>query len=390
MKKKSLLVLAAMATLTLVGCNGGSNPGSLPSGGKEVDLTQEEGATVLKERLNATAKAYAGLSYDSLQVVSTTSGVNLGLDVAAVASGMNMKANVNLKGFGAKAELNVAKSSEGSLDASLVAKTTGGSLSVKGELPDAEQKAVKISSDLSLKGAEVDAYISGSNVYVNAENSGNLALVKGVDKFANKLLDDLKKTVFGLLIEPYLSDLPVIKEGAFDITSFYSEANKKVKLPMEEAIAWPISGEVPEGEIEGLDQAVEAIKGVAAQGIGLSFKTYNDNGYGFALGMDKAALLKLVGDDGAETVNKLVNKLSVSVSAYFNKQFLLESVGFSFELAMKAESLADFGGDAAEVAGAFESFNASLTAKAQEELKINYGKGKVSFPSFEGYQEAAQ
>ena len=66
MKKSKFLVLAAMTALTLVGCGeSGAKGNVLPSGGKEVDVSKEEGQNTLKQRLTNTVDAYAKLNLTS-------------------------------------------------------------------------------------------------------------------------------------------------------------------------------------------------------------------------------------------------------------------------------------------------------------------------------------
>ena len=199
MKRTKLLVLTAMSALVLVGCNK-NKAGTLPSGGKDVDVTTEEGEKTLKDKLHETVEAYKNLKLDSASLTSTTSGVNAKADIKATIEDVgDINLNANLKDFGAKVELKAARKAKAeneeydSLEASLVASTTGGKFSLSGSIPGSEEgKTAKVDASLSLKGAEVGAYITGDKLYLNAFNSGNEKFVTDADAFANNLYGQLK------------------------------------------------------------------------------------------------------------------------------------------------------------------------------------------------------
>lgn len=406
MKNIKLLVLTAMASLTLVGC--GSKTGTLPSGGKKVDLSTEAGQATLREKINAAQKAYQELSFDSASVTGTLSGVSLnGKANAEIEEVGKINLEAGLKDFGGKVEFKAAKHAKGegeeydSVDASLVAKTTSGSLSVKGSIPGKEEgKTAKIDSSLSLKGAEADAYVSGNRIYLNANTDGNAKLAGNIDEFANKLLGQLQESFF----EPMLSfiipsDIPEEvfnrKDLKFTLADYWKEASKEAQiyLQMDKPIEWPTfeAEEAKEGEKSNIDEFIEGATELAKQNVGFEFVTYSNNAFGFAFAMNKESLINLVkatseseeeGKENAENVEKYINKFSLNADVYFNKNCLLESAGATVSLDAKLNK------DTLGEAGAsFKSFDASVSAKATAKVEVKYGGVKVEFPSFDGYKE---
>lgn len=406
MKNIKLLVLTAMASLTLVGCGG--KTGSLPSGGKSVDLSSEEGQATLKEKLNDAQKAYSELSFDSVSTTATLSGLTLNGKVNAEMENFG-KINVEagLKDFGGKVELKSAKHAKGegeaydSLDASLVAKTTSGSLSIKGSVPGKEEgKTAKLDSSLSLKGAEGAAYVSGNRIYLNGAAEGNTKLANNVDTFANKLLGQLQESAFAPLLAYIIpSDIPEEifnrKDLKFTLGDYWKEASKEAQiyLQMDKPIEWPtFEAEQPkEGEKSDIDEFIEGAAELAKQNVGFEFRTYSNNAFGFAFAMNKESLINLVkataeseqeGKETAESIDKYISKFTLNADVYFNKNCLLESAGISFSLDAKLEK-----DTLGESGAAFTTFDASLSAKGSAKAEVKYGGVKVEFPSFDGYKE---
>ena len=75
MKKFKLIICSLMAALALTGCNGAKKAGVLPSGGKTVDLSTEEGVAALKSNLEKTTEAYKNLEIYALGLKSETKGL---------------------------------------------------------------------------------------------------------------------------------------------------------------------------------------------------------------------------------------------------------------------------------------------------------------------------
>lgn len=407
MKNIKLLVLTAMSALTLVGCNGGKT-GTLPSGGKKVDVTTEEGQATLKEKLSGVQKAYTALTFDSASLTSTTSDVNLSAKLNAEAESLGkITLDANLKDFGAKAEAKVAKHAKGegeeydSVDASLSAKTTSGSLSVKGSLPgQKEGETAELDASVSLKGLDASAYLSGSKIYGDISASSNDKLVTDIDAFGNTLLGQLKESMFGALLPYVLPD--GIPEELFNkaelkltLAEFYSKnvTDKKVFIDMGKPVEWPAIEQQEEAqqEADGLDEFVAQIAELAKQNIGFEFKTYSNSTFGFAFAMSKESLVNLAkanseteeeGNKNAEQIEKFVSKFTFNADVYFNKNFLLESAGLSFNADVKLDK--SILGDGAET---FTTFDGTVSAKATEKVELKYGGVKVEFPSFEDYKE---
>ena len=401
MKKTKLLILTAMSALLLVGCNN-TKTGTLPSGGKSVDVTTEGGEATLKDKLSATIEAYKNLKLDSASVTATASGVKASADVKATVENVgdiNLKAN--LKDFGAKVELKAARHTKGegeeydSLDASLVAKTTNGSFSLNGTVPGKEEgKTSKVDASLSLKGAEVGAYIKGDKLYANFANSGNEQLANNADSFANKLLGQLNESVFAPLLPSVLSgddfkDIYDAEKGKFVIADAYKEMAKEgnIYLSLGKPVEFPTI-DVDEQD-EDYKELIDSILELASNDVGFLFKTYSNNAYGFQLAMNKTALKALIAlenkEDSKETIeqiDKYIKNFSFNADVYFNKDALLESAGVSFniEANLDKDSLG-------EDASMFTAFTAKVSASGSAKVEVKYNSTKVEFPSFDGYKE---
>lgn len=405
MRKVKLLVLTAMSALALVGCGG--KTGTLPSGGKDVDVTNEEGQATLKERLSAVEKAYTNSSFDSASLKAVTSGVSVNAKANAESDATGkIDLEVGLNDFGGELELKAAKHAKGedeeydSVDASLVAKTTSGKLSIKGNVPGKEENTTaKLDASLALKGAEVDAYVTGSKAYVDISKSGNDKLIGDIDTFGNTLLGQLKESAFGPLLSFVVpSDIPeeVLnrKELKLTLADYYKETvkDKKLFLEMGQPIEWPTAKEEESSKKEtNFDGFIETVTEFAKQKVGFQFKTYSGNGFGLALAMNKESLVNFAkmnaeteeeAKDTAEKINKYVSKFTFNADVYFNKDALLESAGASFSLEAKLDK--SLLGESSE---SFKSFDATISAKATEKVEVKYGGVKVNLPDFADYKE---
>ena len=395
MKKAKLLVLAAMSALLLAGCAGGQSSGTLPSGGKEEKVTEEAGKATLKSRLNSTKEAYEKLEVSGVQLTASASGVNLSAKANAESPAFGKIAiDANLKDLGGNATVVAAKDKDGKLAMSAEAKLSGGSLSLKGQLPgEKPEDVVKFDSSLSLKGPEAKMYLTGDKAYVDASSSGNTTFVGNVDKFGNKLLEDMSKSPLGALISMVAGEY-LNAEGKLDLSSSFAKVEKKFYTTSPTgAIDWPlpggkntspVDGETGpvDGETDPLDSIVEGIAQVSEQ-LGLKFVTYSNGSYGFQLGMTKESLVKFVKEtekDADLSFFDYVNKLSFNAAILFNKEFLLESFSCSLDFAAKMdlEGLKKINGDAAE---SFTAFNAEVNAKASAKAELKYGTFEVKLPS---------
>ena len=409
MKKTKLLVLSILGALTLAGCGeSGVQEGELPSGGTEVDLTTEAGQAVLKERMSATEKAYSDLELASVSFTGKTSDVKAALAFAAEsdAFGGAMSLNANVNGFGSKLEVKAAKHAKGAndkydtADASVVAETTGGSLSFKGSLPgevDATTGQVKgtaaIDTTLSLKGLSAAAYLTGNKEYVDVSNCAGFAT--NLDTFANKLFGQLKTSAFGSMIAGMLpTTMFDAQTESFKFASMYNEFTpKKAYVELDQAIEWPTftaeattTATTETEEESGLDLDLNQIATMAANyGIGFTFVTYEDNAFGFTVTVTKDSIKtiisQLAGSEATQVnayVDKYLTKFSVEASAYFNKNYLLESAGFAFDFAAKMTSLADINPAYAQM---FKSFNFEVSASGSESFELKYNNVSVSLPS---------
>ena len=409
MKKTRLLVLTAMAALTLTGCGNASQNnkgGELPSGGKEVDVKTEDGKKSLNEHVGSAVKAYRDLNLTSASLKATLSGVNESASVKVATAAdeeagiPDLKANLdfNLKDFGAKLEVNAAKHAKGAddpydyLDASANLSTTGGSLAIKGSLPGLEEgKTSKLDASLSLGGLSADAYLIGNKAYFNVDGNGNF--FKGLDTFANKLYPSLLNSYVGMFLGTVEISETVFdaEKGVFNFASMYEELSpKKAYLELGQPVIWPTFSAdneetlLPAG-IEDFNFAdyLEAIKQF---GIDLSLVTYKDLSFGLKLELNKESLKTLAGmfvaSDQAGMINTVLDnyltKFSLGASIFFNKDGLLESIGASYDVAFKMNDLSKL---APEAASMFKTFSVEAASSANFKVEIGYNDGKVVLPS---------
>ena len=424
MKKTKLLVLTAMTALLLTGCTTSSGSsakaGSLPSGGKSVDVTTEAGQEVMQARLESATKAYQGLDLESFSATAVTSGVTATVKADATAEGVGaISLDAGIKDFGSKVELKAAKDDK-NLKASLSASTTGGSLYLKGSIPGSEEgKTAKLDASLSLKGVAVNAYISGSKAYVDLSNSGNDKLVSGAQTFVNTLLSQAETSMFGALL-PMLGQIEALQgiydaeKNEFKLVDLYNTyvTDKKMAIDMGQPVAWPEFSASGEAEAEAdasisAEQIGQAIQMLNQMKVKVEFKTYSGDGFGVAVSVDKEALLALASSflpapsqdlsydeepgmveeatspDVLGIIEEAVSKFSLSASVYFNKKGLLESAGFALDMEAGLKDASVLG----DYAATFSTFTVNVTAKASEKIDLKYNGVKVSLPSFDGYKE---
>ncbi len=382
MKQTKLLVLTAMSALLLTGCDalmGGNSAGKLPSGGKTEDLSTEEGQATLKARLASTTEAYKGLEFNALSL-DASSSFSLNGSVKANLNGFgdfNLSAGIN--NFNTKSSLVAAKDEDGKVAASYTASTTSGTVSLKGTVPGTKEGTkVNVSSSASISGAKAGAYLKGDKLYVSAD--GNKAVASNIDKFANKLVEDLSKDEgYVSLLNFALANLDFVENGKFNIAGLYENEDKKVYQQLDEAIDWPvIEEEAEEIDEDDIEDAVEEIDEIAAKDLGFEFKTYSNNGYGLSFALNKDRILKLIEDEeDKEGFAEYVSKLELKASVYFNKNYLLESIGFSYNVSAKLDKGILDEDDQAK----FEEFSAEISSKGSFELDVKYNQGTVSYPS---------
>ena len=404
MKKTKLFVLAAMASLTLVGCGGSAEvaPGTLPAGGTEVDVSKEEGKTELKNRFNAAKEAYEKLDLTSGAIKSTT-GLDLLVNAKASAPLIGIKEaklSANVKGLKVDTTAKVAKSAEGNVDASVNAVVKDGTVSVSGSLPAKEETEEKpmadFGSSFSVKGAEANAYLKGSYAYVDISSKNNQKVAAGFDKFGNNLMTSLDATSFGALIPTLLEGLLPFytKDGGFAFADEFESLDKQLAFDLGTAVAWP-EITTPETEESSLipidiDSLIDVVTSETfLKDLNFKFETYKDGGFGAAIDVNKDNLVNLVASFAGveatkikETIDPYLLDLSLKASAHFNKSFLLDNVGFAITLKGKLDSLEAIAPDYASL---ISSFEATADLSATESLSITYGGTKVSFPDFKDY-----
>ena len=404
MKKINVFILIAASTLLFTGCRKNSSPvhdGKLPEGGEKADLATSEGQEVLQTRLEAVTKVYDELKLESVSITSETSGVEVSAR-ANVESDLYGKINVEegLKGFGTKAEMKVAKDGN-NVKASSSFKTTGGNLLIKGSLPGKEQgKTVDLDASLSLAGIGAKAYLSGNKTYVDMSNSGNETFVKNVETFANKLLGQADETMYAQLIGRIddIDEVYDLEKKQFNLVDAYNKAfpNKKIAIPSGN-YEWPTISSKNLEELEekaeiSLDNIGEAIQMLNEMKIDLEIVTYKDDSFGVSMALGKDALKALItnftNNSDNDMFNTLVNMVSgftVNASAYFNKDNLLQSVGFSFDCEAKIDQqiLKYYSAETS----LFKTCDVSYSVKGQETINFKYNDAKVDLPDFSDYKE---
>lgn len=409
MKKTKAIIFIAASAILLMGCSRGSGgavrDGKLPSGGEKTDLATSEGQDLMKNRMDAVSKAYEGLDLESVSITSETSGVNVAIDANAEMKDVGkISLEAGLKGFGMKAELKAAKDGKNA-KASISAKTTGGNVSVKASLPGKEQgKTANLDASLSLSGIEANAYLADNNFYADMSNKGNETFVKNAETFVNTLIDQFKETAFGsylpYLISNYdvddLGDIYDVKTNHFNFVTAYNKylPEKKIAIKGNTPFEWPTISidEIEEETSIELDDIGEYMKQLAEMKIDIEIVTYKDGAFGFSTALDKESLkavAKMTGSDSNETwynsLPDMFSNLECNVSAYFNKDNLLESVGFTYdgEAKMDKALLKTMGAD---VEG-LTAFDVNYSLKAKETVSIKYGNVEVKLPDFSDYKE---
>lgn len=409
MKKTKAIIFIAASAILLMGCSRGGggavNDGKLPSGGEKTDLATSEGQELMKNRMDAVSKAYEGLDLESVSITSETSGVNVALDANVEMKDVGkISLEAGLKGFGMKEELKAAKDGKNA-KASISAKTTGGNVSVKASLPGKEQgKTANLDASLSLSGIEANAYLADNNFYADMSNKGNETFVKNAETFVNTLIDQFKETAFGsylpYLISNYdvddLGDIYDVKTNHFNFVTAYNKylPEKKIAIKGNTPFEWPTisTDEIEEETSIELDDIGEYMKQLAEMKINIEIVTYKDGAFGFSAALDKESLkavAKMTGSDSNETwynsLPDMFSNLECNVSAYFNKDNLLESVGFAYDCEAKMDKalLKTMGAD---VEG-LTAFDVKYSLKAKETVSIKYGNVEVKLPDFSDYKE---
>lgn len=407
MKKIKIFILIATSTLLFTGCRKNASPvkdGKLPAGGEKADLATSEGQEVMKTRLDAAAKVYDDLNLESVSITSETSGIEVSVN-AKVESKLygNITLEEGIKGFGVKEEMKAAKDGK-NVKASASVKTTGGSLSIKGFLPGKEQgKTANIDASLSLSGINANAYLSGNKTYVDVSNAGNETFVKNVETFTNKLLGQANESMYGEYISMlgkfnYVDEVYDTSKKQFNFVDAYKKylPDKKIAIPSGN-YEWPtISSQDLEALEEkseiSLDNIGEAIQTLKEMKIDLEFVTYKDESFGVTAALGKEALKALVANfaDNSEntwynTIADMFSGFTVNASAYFNKDNLLQSVGFAIDCEAKIDkSLLKFYGVDVST---FDSYDMSYALKGKETINIKYNGVEVDLPDFSDYKE---
>ena len=417
MKNPKLLVLTVLTTFAMVGCSSGGNNSTLPSGGKDVDLSEDEGKAALKAKLEGAAGAYLTSEINALELNSNLSGANAGLSVSTNLLGADISAGLNLSNFAltstTKALLH-EDDAELHFDIAENVKTTNGKLAVNATLPTLDGKTTKFSSDLSLKGLEVNAYVVEDKAYVDFSNEENRALVTGAETFVNGLLDGVSKSIYGdflpLITGSEMAAMFFDEEGKFAIANLYDELDKKLAFDLKDALIVDLpfdlveeaeeddptadvddedpTGDEDEEEYNIFDGIVETLSYVSSLDVGFQFKTYSDGGFAFGLSLNKEKIKKLVNtideDFDATQIDKYLNKFNFDAGVHFGKDFLLDSVKVSYTIDAKLDELPLFGSEEETYPTYYDEpedvddeepttyFNAKLTASAKYDLGIKY------------------
>ena len=405
MKKTKAFILIAVSAVLLVGCSRNGDAiqnGKLPAGGEKTDLATSEGQEVMKNRLEAVSKAYEELNLDSVAITSEVSGFNVAFNAnLEQEKGGKFSLEAGIKDFGAKAEMKAAKDGK-NVKASFSNKTTGGNFSLKGSLPEKEgEKNANVDASLSLSGIEANAYLSENKAYIDMSNKGIETFVKNTETFVNKTMGQIKETALAgnitYLIQSYeLDEIYDFEKGRFDLVSAYNKnlPDKKIAIKGKEPVEWPTisADEVAEETSISLDDIGTYVKSLAEMDIDLEFITYKNDSFGFSVSLDKEsmkALAKAADNEEYETwysvLPNMFTNLTCNVSALFNKDNLLESIGFAYECDAKIDnSLMKSMGYSESM---FKSLDVNYSLKAKESISIKYGNIDVQLPDFSDYKE---
>lgn len=394
MKKFKFIICSMIAALALTGCGGAKKAGVLPSGGKTVDLSTEEGVAALKSNLEKTTEAYKNLEIYALGLKSETKGLNV--DAKGSVYGLNIDAS--LKGFNLDLEAKLGKDGEpaegeefapvkGQFGISNFAGTL--KASVKGNLPldeDADPVALDLSETLKIEKSKADVYLLGNKVYVDASDKGLRKTLDNASGVVNDVLENLPEGLVPAEISAVSIDVNKLVDQWFG-----KERKCYFEYDPEDQLTTSIfsifeSIEAPD------DEDVAEVAAVINELGFVKFVTYSDGRFGFQADVTKEALAKFAEteEDVAEVLNYF-DKLDVHGCALFNKNGLLVEASVSADvkahIVVAEEEEEPEGGELHEGAlarreAAQPDVDLVINGKVSEFLSLQYNdEVKFSIPS---------
>ena len=382
MKKFKFIVCSMIAALALTGCGGAKKAGVLPSGGKTVDLSTEEGVAALKDNLGRFAEAYKNMEIYALGLKSETKGLNA--SVKGTVEGLNL--DVSLKGFNLDLEAKLGKDGEADAETGFAPvkgqfglSNFAGTLaaSVKGVLPmdydeDEEPIELDLSETLKIEKSKADVYLVGNRVYVDASDKGLRKTLDNASGVVNDVIENLPAGLVPSEISAVSIDVNKLVDQWFGKErKCYFEFDPENQLTTS---LFSIFQEIPVPEDEDVAEAAAIINQLGF----IKFVTYTDGRFGFQADVTKEALAKFAEEEeDIAAMLEVIEKLDVHAAVLFNKDGLLSEASLSADV--QAHYVQE-----AEVKEAAEEpiVDLAISAKVSEFLSLQYNDAvKFSIPS---------
>ena len=350
MKKTRLAVCFAIAALLLAGCSN-KKAGQLPSGGKKVDITTEEGQKTVENAVTRLITSYQENEFTALGAKLELKGLNATLKGQLEGADLDVAVN--------KLQATVeAKLGDQQLEAHL--KDLGGQITAKGTLP--MEKPVTLDENLKFSKVGADVYLTNNALYADYSGKGLRTLLKDAGPIVSKFigqpgvqldLNELIDGVTGAKSRKIRIDLGEDVMKDITPTNIMKEVFGEMNPPKEEE--WKSVFEVLE-----LTDMVE-------------FRTYKDGRFGVATNVTKEKVLDLAKKmEAEEEVAKdlaMFDKLNVKLAVVLNKDGLLSSASAAADVAVKIDNKAEDPEDAVVL---------DLAVKGEIFLDIKYN-GDVKF-----------
>lgn len=389
--KKWLVVLPL--TALLAACNtGGSSDSDLPSGGKATEIVfgTEEVRNKFANDVDAFVRNMVG--FKTYEIDAKTEGkMNVALDELQIPFGNGIeKVKASVKAEGLKGELKAGVSFLDNAAVAYANATGSGSLSVSYELPDAIYSTIpaemaekygikqKNSDKFSASQVGANAYLTGGNLYVNADRVSNRNFAKSVLDTSLVKLPDLLKDM-AQIDDPakYIDEFPL----KYVVPGFAGENIPNVPVIPEGQIAEAVKGFLAMVNTPDLPQEqkelVDMVKTVLST---LSLKSYvysedSEYSYGFSMGIDNVAQL----DDVYSRIVSLIpqkpegmpEKLSTFLESY---GFKLNTFSIHFSVAFGVNGKLFVGaGEEIDVAVDLQVPQSQVHVKGSYNLSTDFG-----------------
>lgn len=297
MKNIKIAVLSVAALLSLTSCGGNAHKGTLPSGGQEVKIDTEEGASVVKKYLKDATSATIK-EFNKVKASSKIEGLNADVEINSISqkddetsttATLPYKGKVELKDFNISNET-VINGLTGKLK-DLVASdesVVNGKVNAEFTIPWIDMSTGKSTAknpnySLEIKDLATKDYFKEGYDYFDLSSSGVTDALNGAQKIVDNIWSEFSLSI-------------ITGQSSFNITNVFEKAvgeNHKVKVDAgfsEEELEASI---IPEGYEETalsyVDTYIDEL--IADQGSKYTkFVKYNDGRFGVETTLDKSIL----------------------------------------------------------------------------------------------------